>query len=84
KNINEPTAELQAKKDEGTFRTRPDQIRLNGLPPAQQDLSGRIDALTEDLANIGCVAFVYANKQVKTGMDTVHGRLGENDTGRAT
>ncbi len=84
KDVNQPTSELQAKRDDGNFRARPDQIRLNGLPPVQEGLAQRVDQLTEDLANVGGVAFVYANKQIKTAMDGVHRRLGANDTGRPT
>ncbi len=81
--VNEPTTELQSRRDEGNFR-RQDQIRLNGLAPAQGALAERVEALTEDLANIGGVAFVYANKQIKSAMDGVQARLKESDTGRVT
>ena len=81
--VNQPTLEIQTKRDEGSFR-RPDQIKLNALPGAQQSLSQRAEQLTEDLANVGGIAFVYANKQIKAAMDGVQGRLAESDTSRPT
>ena len=82
--INAPTGELQAKRDAGTFKVRPDQLQLNGLPPAQGDLAGQIDGLSEPLADVGGVAFVYANKEVKGAMDGVQGRLADGETGGVT
>ena len=77
--------EIQKAKDEGRFRVRsPEQIRQNQLPGLQKGLAERIEALTEDLARVGGVAFVYANKEIKTAMDGVHGRLAEGQTNRPT
>lgn len=84
RSVNEPTLQLQGKKDDGIFRARPDQIKLNALPAAQQGLAERVNALTEDLANVGGVAFVYANKQMKIAMDGVQQRLAQSDTSRPT
>ena len=82
--VNAPTAELQGKRDAGTFRPRPDQMQLNGLPAKQSDLAGQVDALGGPLADVGGVAFVYANKQVKGAMDGVADLLKDGQTGGAT
>ena len=83
-NVNAPTGELQGKRNAGTFSVRRDQQQLNGLPPVQEGLAGRVDALGQALADVGGVAFVYANKEVKGAMDDVAARLKDGDTDAAT
>ena len=81
--VNDPTGELQAKRDAATFN-RLDQQRLNLLPGVQGGLGGEVDALSGPLADVGGVAFVYANKEVKGAMDGVEGRLKNGEVDAAT
>lgn len=80
--VNSPTSEIQSAIDADEFG-RQQLILRNKLPGRQDQVGAGLDALNEDLAAVGGVAFVYAGTQIKGVMDDVSARLAEPDTGAA-
>ncbi len=63
---------------------REDSVRLGHLPGEQGKLTDRTKGLEEDLAALGSVVYIWANKDIVTSMDLVKDDLGKPDTGVVT
>jgi hypothetical protein len=63
---------------------REDAVRLGQLPGEQGKLMDRTKELEEDLAALGSVVYIWANKDITTSMDMVKNDLAKPDTGIVT
>ena len=83
--VNEPTAELQAKRDAGERVGRRELLLPRStLMPRQRELADETAEIVEAFGNVGGVAFVYAGNRAKTDMEAVANRLDDRDTGAVT
>src|SRR5205085_4458601 len=69
--------------DEGNLK-REDAVRLGQLPGEQGKLSDRTKGLEEDLAALGGLVYIWANKNIVSVMDSVKDDLGNKPTGSPT
>ncbi|MCC6422548.1 MAG: hypothetical protein IT447_03650 [Phycisphaerales bacterium] len=69
--------------DDGSFR-REEAVRLAQLPKQQSQLAERINKLEEDLAAVGSVVYIWANKDIATSMNQVKDQLAKSSTGKPT
>ncbi len=67
----------------GRFK-REDLLRLNQLPPDQGALADRTQKLGQDLASLGSIVYVWANKDVIASMNAVKADLANQSTGQPT
>jgi hypothetical protein len=83
--LNEETSRLDKspKLPDGNFK-REDAIRLGQLPGEQGKLSDRTTKLEEDLAALGSIVYVWANKDIVSSMSLVKDSLGKPETGAVT
>lgn len=69
--------------DDGTFR-REDAVRLGQLPGRQGQLADRVNKLEEDLAAVGSIVYIWANKDIAKSMTQVKDQLAKPATGEPT
>ncbi|HEX8522029.1 MAG TPA: DUF4175 family protein, partial [Tepidisphaeraceae bacterium] len=83
--LNTETVRLEnaPRPNEGKLK-REDAVRLGQLPGEQGKLSDRTTALEEDLAALGSIVYIWANKDIVTSMGLVKDDLGKPDTGVVT
>ena len=79
--LNEQTAAVDGKRDDAGDLDRAGRIALNQLPAEQGTLQDQIDELAEDLATVGSVVYLWANKDIRDTMGEVKGRLGQGQSG---
>lgn len=82
--VNEPTGVIETKRLAGELDRRDSFQPRTVLSPRQTELAGQIAEVEQTLADVGGVAFVYAGKQTRQGMEGVALRLMERDTSVAT
>ncbi|MCC7349050.1 MAG: hypothetical protein IT446_00640 [Phycisphaerales bacterium] len=69
--------------EDGSFH-REEAVRLARLPDQQAQLADRITKLEEDLAAVGSIVYIWANKDIATSMNQVKDQLAKPLTGKTT
>lgn len=81
--LNAETARIDAAKGPDGWN-RIDRVRLGQLPGEQGKLAERVTAIDQDLAAVGSVVYVWANKDIAGAMERVKTALGKPETGKPT
>lgn len=83
--LNQETARIDKshRLDDGTLR-REDAVRLGQLPGQQGRLADEVNKLEEDLAAVGSIVYIWANKDIVQSMNEVKDQLSKPATGRPT
>jgi hypothetical protein len=69
------TIRIDAARDPQGELKRADMIRLGQLPGEQGKLSDRVSALDKDLADVGSIVYIWANKDIEQSMSEVKSDL---------
>ena len=81
--VNEPTAAVDAERQQAELPRRRLLQRINPLRPKQEELVAKVQEAEQALADVGGVAFVYAGRQARESMDAVLEGLARQQTGAA-
>lgn len=82
--VNADTARIDVLRAQGRELPRNDGVRLGQLPIEQGGLSKRTSELEEDLAALGSIIYIWANKDIVGSMNLVKDDLAKPATGVAT
>jgi len=63
---------------------RPDAMKLGQLPGQQGKLADEVSKIDKDLASVGSIVYVWANKDIVKSMNGVKDDLGKSDTDQQT
>ncbi len=78
--VNEPTAVVDAERQQAELPRRRLLQRINPIRPKQEDLVARVQEAEQALADVGGVAFVYAGRQARESMSAVLEGLARQQT----
>ena len=83
--LNQETARIDQspRLEDGTLR-REEAVRLGQLPSRQAQLADRVNKLEEDLAAVGSIVYIWANKDIAKSMNEVKDQLAKPSTGEPT
>jgi hypothetical protein len=79
-NLNTETTRIDGARDPVGNLLRPELVRLGQLPSQQSELVKRIAELDKDLAAVGAVVYVWANKDIARLMNDVKSDLAKPST----
>ncbi|MBC8106945.1 MAG: hypothetical protein H7Z14_10175, partial [Anaerolineae bacterium] len=80
--LNADTTRIDQSKDAANGQVpRAEAIRLGQLPGEQGKLADRVSSIDKDLAEVGSIVYVWANKDISASMNGVKTDLGKPDTG---
>jgi hypothetical protein len=82
--VNETTATIDKIRAQGRELPRAEGVRLAALPGEQGELSKRTTGIEEDLAALGSIIYIWANKDIVSSMNTVKDDLAKPATGVPT
>ena len=80
--LNKKVADIDSRRDKDGNLARADALQANRTPGEQGDLADRITAMDGDLASLGSVVYVWANKDLSGRMKSVKEELGKRETGK--
>ena len=80
--LNKKVADIDSRRDKDGNLARADALQANRTPGEQGELSDRVTAMDEDLAALGSVVYVWANKDLSGRMNAVKEELGKQETGK--
>lgn len=83
--LNADTARIDGARDPQSHElARADAIKLGQLPGEQGKLADRVSAIDKDLAAVGSIVYLWANKDIVAAMNDVKSDLGKPETGAPT